>query len=539
MQDIKKQERLQKQKSNPSNAGIKLFVAGVNGNGNVQGHWIDQGKIKKPNGQQNQEFLRNKLSQQNVAAKIPNTEFVGSKRPLQQSAPPVTGVNVNNGLPSGALIASKPTNLQSQTQINSFHDIGSTTKPNSNEAILSDNLGGAALGPNAHSLLQPTTPQQASQNGALGNVQGSQSEPKQSNANPQPKANSVQNYASLDSGDNVNKGSPNDGNIPRQGQTKNVPSSNVQNPPINTSMNNLQVNSAQKNTASPLPNASLTAVRGPASQTKAAGKPLTGFGSNLSNSVTGESQISSSTHWMKSTQPPNAPADSINIDKSTAQQLNAGLASTSASRPPSQTMETQTSTPNAVPYNNSGSRNSVPGNVNRAKTQLDKELALKNLLFPPPAASRHQVYGTALNAVQKPQPQQLSQGQVNNMIPSFPAFRYDANLPATGQTVFNSYRRNSIPHSPSAAKNKKSFVPRHNPVPYKSSFPLMLHKISPYFKMKRNLKLVASEQAKARRRFLELQRKCCKKTLSFEQTYAWKLENIKTTSFTLFNIFLQ
>ncbi|KAL9984605.1 hypothetical protein ACROYT_G006918 [Oculina patagonica] len=503
LQDIKKQERLQKQKSNPSNAGIKLFVAGVNRNGNVQGHWIDQGKIQKPNGQRNQEFLRNKSWQQNLAAKIPNTVFVG---PMQQSAPPVTGVNMNNGPPSGAPVALKPTNLQSQTQTNSLHDIGSTTKPNSNEAILSDNLGGAALGPNAHSLLQPTTPQQASQNSALGNVQGSQSEPKQSSVNPQPKANSVQSHASLNLGDSVNKGSPNDGNIPRQGQTKNVPSSNVQNLPINTGMNNLQANSAQKNTASHLPNARLTAVRGPASQTKANSKPLPGNGGNLSNTVTGESQISFSTPGMKSTQPPNAPTDSINIDKSTAQQLNAGLALTSASRPPSLTVETKSSTPNAVPYNNnSGSRNSVPGNVNRVQTQIDKELALKNLLFPPPAASRNQVYGTALNAVQKPQPQQLTQGQVNNMIPSFPAFRYDANLPATGQTVFNSYRRNSIPHPPSAAKNKKSFVPQHNPAPYKSSFPLMLHKISPYFKMKRNLKLVASEQAKARRRFLELQ----------------------------------
>ena len=542
LQGIIKQERLQKQKSTPSSAGIKLFVAGVNSKGNVLGHWIDHGKIQKPSGGQNQEFLRNKQSQQNVATKIPNTEFVGSTRPLQQSAAPVPGVNMNKGQPSGtpavrnpnlqlqtsqpliqnseaiakpnlvsftsslggAVLGDVNTNLHSQTQTNSFFDKESKTKPNANEAIMSDNLGGATLGPNAHSLLQPTSAQQPSQNGPLGNAQGSQREPKQPNGNSQPNANLVQNYAPLNSVANVNKGSPNDGNIPRQGQTKNEPSTNDPHPPISTGTNNLQANSAP-----PLPNASLKALLGPAAQTKAGDKPVSGRGSNPSKSVTEESQMSSTAPGMKSTQPPHALADSTSIDKSTAQQLSAGLASTSASRPPPKAVVTQPSTPSALPYNsNSGSRNSVPLNVNRAQSQLDKELALKNLLFPPPAASRNQVYGTALSAFQKTQPQQLPQGQVANMIPSFPAFRYDANLPATGQTVFNSYRRNSIP---SAGKNKKSMVPQHNPVPYKGSFPLMLHKISPYFKMKRNLKQVASEQAKARRRFLELQRKCCKK----------------------------
>lgn len=512
-----------------------MFVAGVNRNGNVLGQWIDHGKTQTPNGRQNQELLRNKPSQQNVDAKIPNVEFLESSKAMQQS--PVSTVTMNSRPPSDTALALKPNpqlqtsrpliqnvevntktnavsstqlnlgrtaviggingNLHSQTQANSFLDKGSTTRPNVNEAILSDNLGGAALGPNAHSLLQPTNGQQASQIGALGNAQGRQSETKQSNTNPQPKANSIQGYGPLNFGGNVNKGSPSNANIPRQGQAKNVLSRNDQQPPVNTGTVNLQANSAQKNAAPP----NLSAVPGPASQTKA----------GLSNSVTKGTQISSTISVPKIMRPPNALAlDATNIDKTTAKKLNAGLASTSASRP-QVTVLAQPSTPNAVPYNkNSASRNSVPGNVNLAQTQLDKELALKNILFPPPATSSNQVYGTASNVFQKQQ--QPSQGQVDNMTPTFPAFRYNVNLPATGQTGFNSYRRNNIPHAPSAANNKKSIVPQRKPMPYKGSFPLMLHKISPYFKMKRNLKQAASEQAKARRRLLELQRKCCEQT---------------------------
>ena len=535
MQESIKQERLQKLKSDPSRAGIKLFVAGVNGNGNALGQWTGHGKVQTPNGQQNQAFIKKKQSQQNVADKIPNAEFLGSTRPLKQSAGTITGVTMNSGLPGGAPVASKPnlqlqstaivpnsgaptkanamsktggalvgdinTFLLSQAQASSFLDKGSRANPNANEAILSDNLGGATLGPNAHSLLQPTAVQQPEgQSSTLGNVQGSQKDSKQSSANLQPQANSIQSFAPLNSGDNPNKGSPNKGAIPSQGQSKNVPSSNDQHPPISTGTNNVQADTAQKDTSPSL----LNAGGGPAAQTKVVDKPVTGNGITLLNTGTGGSQLPSTTPAMKSMQPPNALADSNRIDKSTAQRLTAGIALTSASRPPSQPVMKQPSTPKAVPYNNNaGSRNSVPGTINRVQTEIDKELALKNLLFPPPVSPSNQVHGTAINAFQTLQPQQLSRGQSNTMIPSFPAFRYDANLPAIGQT----YRRNGIPHPLSASKNKKSMVPQHNPVPYKSSFPLMLHKISPYFKMKRNLKQVASEQAKARRRFLELQRK--------------------------------
>ena len=259
----------------------------------------------------------------------------------------------------------------------------------------------------------------------------------------------------------------------------------------------MQASSAQKMSVPP----NLSAVPLPASQTNA----------DISNSIAKGMQSSSTIPVTKNMRPPNGVAlDVFNIEKTAAQKLNAGLASTSASRP-QVTVIGQPSTLNAV----SASRNSVPGNVNRIQTQLDKELALKNILFPPPAASSNQVYGTASNAFQKQQ--QPSQGQVDNMTPTFPAFRYNVNLPAAGQTGLSSYRRNSVPHAPSAANIEKSNVPRRNTVPYKSSFPLMLHKISPYFKMKRNLKQAASEQAKARRRLLELQRKCCGQKLSFTQ----------------------
>jgi len=503
VQDIRKKELLQKQKTDPSSAGIKLFVAGVNDDGKVLGQWIDHGKIQKPNGRQNEELIRNKPPQENVDSKIPNVELMGSSRAMQQS--PVSTVAVSSKpLPytktsvasptqsnlRGAVIGDIYRNLQSQTQANSFLDKGSTTIPNVNEAILSDNLGGAALGPNAHSLLQPTIAQQAGQVDALRNAPVRPSEIKQTNSNPQPKANSIQSYGPLNAGDNVDKGSPSNGNIPGQGQAKNVLSRNDQHAPVNTASYDMQANSAQT-IASP-PN--LPAVPVPPSQTKA----------GESNSITKGAQISSTASVTNNIRPPNALAlDASNIDKTTAQKLNAGMASTSASRP-QVTALAQPASLGAV----SASRNSVPGDENRVQTQLDKELALKNILFPPPAGSSNQVYGTASNAFQNQR--QPSQGQADNMIPTFPAFRYNFNLPATGQTGLNSYRRNSISRLPSAAKSKKSIMPKRNTVPYKSSFPLMLHKISPYFKMKRNLKQAASEQAKARRRLLELQRKCFK-----------------------------
>ena len=506
VQDIRKKELLQKQKTDPSSAGIKLFVAGVNRSGKVLGQWIDHGKIQKPNGRQTGELIRDKPSQENVDTKIPNFEFMGSSRTMQQvpvspvtmnsKPPPYTKTSVASPTQSnfgGAVIGDINRNLQSQTQANSFLEKGSTTIPNVNEAILSDNLGGAALGPNAHSLLQPTMAQQASQVGALRNVPGRPGEIKQSNTNPQPKANSMQSYSPLNTGNNVNKGSPSNVNIPEQGQVKNILSRNDQHPPVNTATYNMQASSAQNIAAPP----NLSAVPVPPSQTNA----------DLPNSIAKGMQSSSTMPATKNMRPPNAVAlDASNIEKNTAQKINAGLASTSASRP-QVTVIAQPSTLNAA----SASRNSVPGNVNRVQAQVDKELALKNILFPPPAASSNHVYGTASNAFQKQQ--LLSQGQVDNMTPTFPAFRYNVNLPATGQTDFNSYRRNNVPRGPSAANNEKSIVPRRNTVPYKSSFPLMLHKISPYFKMKRNLKQAASEQAKARRRLLELQRKLNLKVL--------------------------
>ena len=487
-----------------------MFVAGVNRNGKDLEQWIDHGKIQQSNGRQNEELIRNKPSQDNVDTKIPNVEFMGSSRAMQQS--PVSTVTMNSKPPpytktsvasptqsnlGGAVIGDINRNLQSQRQANSFLDKGSTTIPNVNEAILSDNLGGAALGPNAHSLLQPTIAQLASQIGALRNAPGRPSEIKQSNTNPQPKANSIQSYGPLNAGDNFNKGSPSNVNILGQGQAKNVLAGNDQHLPINTAAYNIRSNSAQKIAAPP----NLSAVPIPPSQTKI----------DASSSITKGTQIFPTISVTKNIRPPNAVAlGSGNIDKTTAQKVNAGLASTSASRP-QVTVLAQLSTSNDV----SASRNSVPGNLNHVQTQLDKELALKNILFPPPAASSNQVYGTASSSFQNQQ--QPSQLQVDNMIPTFPAFRYNVNLPAIGQTVLNSYRRNNIPHAPSAANSKKSNLPPRNAVPYKTSFPLMLHKISPYFKMKRNLKQAASEQAKARRRLLELQRKCCKQTTSFTQ----------------------
>lgn len=538
---------LRKQKSNKGGAGIKLFVAGINQNGNVQGKWIDQNNFQNPNDQKNQELARYKSLQQNVAATTTNAQSSVSTQPIQQSSPPVVTTNLNSGLPSSnpavtklkaplltnppdktnqfsatqgtansvsVAVGAKNPNPQPQAQSNSLPDKGSTTKTNVNGGILSDNLGGAVLGPNAHSLLQSATSQQTPGGGAAGNRQGGVGALTQSNTNLSPKVNSIQNHAPPKSGENVNTNLLNN-NIPIQGQGKNVLYSNDQHQQTNRSPGNAQSNlnlAPQRNTA-PSPNANQAPSLQQESKPQVGITPVTGIasvaknGGSTSGAAPGSNQISSISSQMKTAQPLKGLAlETANIDKTTAQKLNAGLTTTPVSRPPPKPAYSQPSNMIAASNNrNLASQNSAPGNTNANQDLIKSELALKNLLFPPPSTIRNQVSGynplVSSNAV----PKNVSPQQ---MVPSFPAFRYHAKLPVTGQTGFNTYRRNNIPHVATAPNNPKSLVPQHGPVPYKSSFPLTLHKISPYFKMKRNLKQMSSEPAKARRRFLELQSKC-------------------------------
>ena len=514
----KQEMAVRNQNANQGDAGIKLFVAGINPNGDVQGKWVDQSNLQASNGQKNQELLRNKPLQQNVVATNTNVDSSGSTRPIEQSASAATVANANSGRPNNNPILPKlnpqlgtnppsnnanqfsPTqakanpisssrtvavgvknpNFQTKTQTNSLLDKVSTTKPTLNGAILSENLGGAVLGPNAHSLLQSATSQQTPGSGTHGEPRGGVGAPVKPNINLSPKPNSIQNTAPPKPGENINTKFQNN-NVPRQGQGKNLPLQ------INKGTGNVQSDAnslPRKNTAFPPPSANLSPKR---------------------LSVTSGSKISFVKPQMKTTQPPKGLAlNAANIDKSTAQELNAWLSSKPVPRPPSQAAFPQPPATNATPNNkNLALSNSASGNTNPNQTPLHRELALKNLLFPPPPAftRKQDSQSTSLassNAIQK----NVSPPQI---VPSFPAFRYDANLPVTGQTGFSSFRRNYIPDAASVAYNKKSLVPQHGPVPYKSSFPLMLHKISPYFKMKRNLKRMAGGQAKARRRFLELQ----------------------------------
>lgn len=496
LQDSRKQTLLwQKQRMDPSSAGIKLFVAGVNSNGKVLQQLAHQGKVQNTNGN----FVTNKPLKQNLAENIPNGQLSGATRPMQQSPSPVTTANMNNKPQSGtAFVTSHPVipaspplqiqnaetntkanemsprtqsgrktvghdmnaNLQSQPGLKFSFNKGPST--NSNGAILSDKFEGAALGPKAHSLLQPIPSLQSSQSGNLPHFQA--------NENKQPNVS----HTSLESGINVSNGSPTNDYTLMQGEQRNAPTGKDQNQLINKGPENLLGNSPSIIQDNSHP------------QTSASDKP-----------VLGGSQVSSTIQEMKSVQASTSPtSNSANFDKVTAQEVKGGLVSVSASAPSSQALVTQPSGLRVAPNSkNSFFSNDLPEGLSHdPQTQLDKELALKNLLFPPPAASKNQAYSTnpvvLSNSAQFQQPQQGPRAQVDNMIPTFPAFRYD--------------RRHNIPQSPSRI-DKKSFVPQTNKVPYKGSFPLMLHKFSPYFKMKRNLKQVASEKAKARRRLLELQ----------------------------------
>lgn len=538
---------LRKQKANKGGAGIKLFVAGINQNGNVHGKWIDQNNFQNPNDQKNQELARNKPLPQNVAATTTNAQSSVSTQPIQQSSLPVATTNLNSGLPSSnpaptklkaplltnppdkanqfsptqgnansvaAAVGTKNPNPQSQAQSNSLPDKGSLTKTNFNGGILSDNLGGAVLGPNAHSLLQSATLQQTPGGGTAGNRPGGVGSLAQSKTNLSPKVNSMQNHAPPKSGGNANTNLQNN-NIPMQEQGKNVLSSNNQHHQINQSPGNEQGNlnlAPQRNTAPP-PNANLAPALVQDSKPEAGITPVPGIASTVKNgggtsgAAPGSNQITSISPQMKTTQSLKGLAlETANIDKTTAQKLNAGLTTTPVSRPPPKPAYSQPSNMIAAPNNrNLASQNSAPANTNPNQDLIKSELALKNLLFPPPSTIRNQVSGYNPLVSSNEVPKNVSPQQ---MVPSFPAFRYDAKLPVTGQTGFNTYRRNNIPHVATAPNNPKSLVPQHGPVPYKSSFPLTLHKISPYFKMKRNLKQMSSEPAKARRRFLELQSKC-------------------------------
>ena len=500
LQESRKQTLLrQKQRTDPSGAGIKFFVAGVNPNGKVLQQLATQGKVQNANGN----IVSNKPLKQNFAENIPNTQLSGATRPIQLSPSPATVTNMNNKPQRGpAFVVSHPeipaspplqdqnaktktssnemsprplsvgmtvgndknANLQSQPRLIPSFNKGSST--NSNGAILSDKFEGAALGPKAHSLLQPTPALRSSQSGNLPHFHADE--------NKKPNMSHI----SLGSGISLNNGSPANDYTLTQEEQRNAPTGKDQNQLINKGSGNLLGNSP-----------SITQDNShPLLQTSISDKP-----------AQGGSQASLTTQEMKNVQASASPAlNSANVDKSTAQELKAGLVFASPSRTPSQALVTQPSRPRIAPNGkNSFSRNDLPGGfIHDPQTQLDKELALKNLLFPPPAVSKNQAFGTnpvvPSNSAQFQQPQQGPRAQVDNMIPTFPAFRYD--------------RRHNIPQSPSRI-DKKSFVPQNNKVPYKGSFPLMLHKFSPYFKMKRNLKQVASEQAKARRRFLELQRK--------------------------------
>ena len=516
------------QKTNKGNVGIKLFVAGINKNGNVRGKWIGQNYLQKPNNQKDQQFLQNKPPQQNAAPSIAYASTnVNIGLPNNNPSDPELKTQPVTNLPSHSYnqhsqaqenitpISSDANsgevklgakNLQLQTQISSsLGDKASTTNANSNGAILSDNLGGAVLGPNAHSLLQSATLQQAPVTGASGIHQGGVGP--LASTNQLPKTDSLQKYATLKTGESVNKKLPSY-DIPRQRQGENILFSNNQHP-INKTPVNLESNKnslPRKNTSFSQPSANLSATFQP--NAKAANTPVIGQENheNLPGTAAGVSKIPSVIPQKKTSQPAkNLALDPANVDKAIAQKLNAELASVSASRSQSRAVFSQPSASTATP-NKVASRINAPGKINPNQTPFNRELALKNILFPPPAAMSNQPSGRPSqdfpNTVQKNvSPQQI--------VPSFPAFRYDANLPATGQSGSNSYRRNNIPHPASMAR--KSLVPQLNPVPYKSSFPLMLHKISPYFKMKRNLKQMDSGQARARKRFLELQSKCALK----------------------------
>lgn len=485
--EMAKQHRIPPQGGNTDHGGgeIQVFVAGVNANGKLQGEWVNEKKFE--NDLRNQRLIKNKPSSQNVAAPsnsiqqsvsafsatnsndgLLNNQPTFSKLAGTQAATnPLSykgyvtnrnNLSANSGLPT---VEAKYQNLQPGTQTNNKV---SAEKPRLFGTILSDNLGGAVLGPNAHSLLQSESLQQNPSSSSLGNLPGGLGVRIQPNGNSPPKSNLLPrvDHAAPEQNSNANV----------QGQNKNANNQhgNVKFP--GNVHGNLLDSLPQKSVASHSPNINSFPAR---------------FGhKSIQDQVTnGGPQKGLS-------------LDPAHIDKTTAQNLSAELAIITESKKQSKGNTKQSL--NTAPTNrNSSSKASVPTNSNPYYGRLNTELALKKFLSSPnevvrPLSGLSPNFGKGLSSRQA--------------MPSFPAFRYGANYPDTRQGILKGYRRNNIPHSPFSVNVKKFEVPHRGPLPYKGSFPLMLHKISPYLKMKRNLKQTSSNgQGKERRRFLELQSK--------------------------------
>lgn len=448
---------LANQKASQGSGGIKFFVAGINKNGNMQSEWVGQTQLQKPR-DGSKLNVKTALANNGPQDSKLQPQLVANPTMLQQQTPiQVNPVSNNTNL------AAEPVSIRQQTQTSSFQDKGSRENANSNHTILSDNLAGAVLGPNAHSLLQSATSLQTPVSTTMANHQGVVGTSSNFNKEQSPVTNVP------------------DSRIPGQKQSEKIPLEKEQ----HTSVSELPIQGDSNFQSLKNPNPPLLG----ASSSIKAGQELTPANSTgVANN--GVKNLQSIPQYSQ-----DLPLDTHNMDKTTAQILNSRLTSISASRPQSEVKYSpnSASSANTIPKNTAVvTRNSAPGKDTSKEALINRELALKNILFPPPSETRKLPYGGTQKNVT---PQQT--------VPSFPAFRYNENRPVSSQFSFNSNRRDEIAHPP----NRKWLVPQSNPVPYKSSFPLMLHKISPYFKMKRNLKQTANGQAKARRRFLELQSK--------------------------------
>lgn len=448
---------LANQKANQGSGGIKFFVAGINKNGNMQSEWVGQTQLQKPNDGSTVNVKTALASNGPLDSKL-QPQLVSNPTMLQQQSPIQVNLVSNN-----TNLAAEPVSITQQTQTSSFQDKGSRENANSNHTILSDNLAGAVLGPNAHSLLQSATSQQTPVSTTLATHQGV-----------------------VGTFSNFNK---------EQSPVTNVPDSRI---PGEKQSEQILLEKEQHTSVSELP------IQGDSNSQHLRNPNAPPLGTSLSikagKEVTPADKTGLADNGVKNLQSipqysQDHPLDTHNMDKTTAQILNSRLTSISASRPQSEVKYSpnSASSANTIPKNTAVvTRNSAPERGTSKEAFINRELALKNILFPPPSVTRNlPSAGTQKNVT----PQQT--------VPSFPAFRYNENGPVSSQFSFSTNRRDEITHPP----NRKWLVPQSNPVPYKSSFPLMLHKISPYFKMKRNLKQMANGQAKARRRFLELQSK--------------------------------
>ena len=588
---IRKQNApLQNRNLHQGDAGVKFFVTGIR----PPGQWMNEANVRLQTGHPDLHLVGKSSLQQNIATSsapyekqspssfngvvgknkyqethfpTPNIRFhqksfvdgkgnaasLNSNRlgiPLkeknlqnQNQALKVMTKQVPAALTKGTLTEASDPAMRSSLQTSPYSNHVSaalTTNDKANGLIKSENLEGATLGPYAHSLLQQNVSPK------LLALQAQDTSPKRRQG---PSSGSVQNRHLPQSGlkalGNVKDNSSSTPSHPNLGldamSTPQIISIQPTTPEFqlfsHTLTSPLQRHFQNGGSArgSSLPPPALVAQANNATEILVGGSKvnLKNGNNDLSHNVMRTTQLPVKSPGIRKTQPlMSIPSNYVNANNKLIAPRPSGPSTfTSTFKNSAPKVMLSPTLPNKSPYH---IKNTWPRNTGVNNALSNRELALKNILFPPVSAP----ISPGLLTTQRIPPNvfqrsTMSQQQFRSPAPTeqqrqllrsgsaFPSKKQiphlsgndlrvnrldSVNVPLTRQEIVSSYQQNNILRD-AHPSYKKSIAAQHVAMPFENSFPIVLHKVSPYFKMKRNLMRIANEQAKERRRLLELQRK--------------------------------